>query len=141
MAALVMVDERLDPVRMPVATLLDLVAARRRGLEMALALGFPVPDATQVAAVISEFGRQAIFLGGGGMLTLIAQVTGRRGLKIVIQDRGPGIADIEAVVAGRCPVPATLRREVLEAGRLMNEFEIRSIVGGGTTIRATRWVA
>ena len=73
MAALGMVDERLDPVRMPVATPLDLVAARRRGPEMALALDFPLPDATQVAAVISEFCRQVIFHGGGGMLTLVAQ--------------------------------------------------------------------
>lgn len=136
-----MVDERLDPVRMPVTTVTDIVTARRRGLEMALALGFALPDATQIAAVISEFGRQVIFYGNGGVLTLLAQVAGRKGIKVVSQDYGPGIPDIEAVVAGRCPIPPTLRQEVLEAGKIMDEFEIRSIVGGGTTIRAGRWLS
>lgn len=140
MAALGMVDERLDPVRMPVTSLLDLLAARRRGQEMALALGFPVLVAIQVATAIFDFCRHVCCYHGGGVLTLVAQVNGRKGIQIVAQDQGLGTANIEVEGASRRPVPPMFTREVFEAGRLMDEFEITFAVDGGMTIRAARWL-
>lgn len=132
-------DERLDPARLSITGLVDVVAARRRGLDMALALGFSPADANQIAVAVSELSRHLVFQGGG-TLTLIAQVTGKKGIKIVAQDRGQGIENVEAVLAGRCPPPSTLGRGVLEIRPIIDDFEMNSVVGGGTTIRAAKWV-
>ena len=135
-----MLDERLDPVRLPIASIVDVLAVRRQGLDMALALGFSQADATQIAAAISELARNIVFQAAGkGMITLIAQAGKPKGIKIVAQDSGPGFADVDAVLAGRCS-PSELRKEVLTLRQVMDEFELRSIVGVGTTIRAAKWL-
>jgi serine/threonine-protein kinase RsbT len=105
---------------------------------MALALGFSAADANQVAVTASELGRHLVFQNGG-MLTLIAQITGKKGIKIVAQDRGPGIENVEEILAGRCPPPLTLGRGVLEIRQIIDEFELKSVVGSGTMIRVTKW--
>lgn len=135
-----MLDERLDPVRLPIASIVDVLTVRRQGLDMALALGFSQADATQIAAAISELARNIVFQAAGkGMITLIAQAGNPKGIKIVAQDSGPGFADVEAVLAGRSS-PPELRKEVLSLREVMDEFELRSIVGVGTTIRAAKWL-
>jgi anti-sigma regulatory factor (Ser/Thr protein kinase) len=52
-----MADEHLEPVKLPINNLINVVTTRRRGLEMALKLGFSLPDATKIAVVISELAR------------------------------------------------------------------------------------
>jgi serine/threonine-protein kinase RsbT len=135
-----MLDERLDPVRLPIASLVDGLNARRRGLDMALTLGFSQADAAQIAAAISELARNIVFQAGGkGVITMIAQITPPKGIKIVAQDSGPGIADVEGVLAGRCS-PPELRKEILALRQIMDEFELYSIVGVGTTVRTAKWL-
>lgn len=135
-----MLDERLDPVRLPIASIVDVLTVRRQGLDMALALGFSQADATQIAAAISELARNIVFQAAGkGMITLIAQTGNPKGIKIVAQDSGPGIADVETVLAGHSS-PPELRKEVLTMRQIMDEFALTSIVGVGTTIRAAKWL-
>jgi serine/threonine-protein kinase RsbT len=136
-----MVDERLDPVHMPIKLLMDVVTARRRGLDMALALGFPVPEATKVAVVISELARNIIlYANGQGTITLLAYGGEKKGIKIVAQDRGPGIRELELVLTGGYSTSKGLGLGVSGSRRLMDEFEIQTVAGAGTTITAAKWL-
>jgi serine/threonine-protein kinase RsbT len=132
-------DERLDPVRVSIKTLMDVVEARRRGLNMALALGFQLPDATKIAVVISELGRNIVLYTKGGTITLLT-FTGKKGIKIIAQDKGPGIQDVEAVLAGGHSTSKRLGVGLAESKRLMDEFEVQTVLGAGTMITAVRWL-
>jgi serine/threonine-protein kinase RsbT len=139
-AALSMTDERFEPARLPIHNIMDVVYARRRGLEMALALGFPQPEATKIAVVISELGRNIILYTKGGIITLIAYMTGRKGVKIIAQDQGPGIKDLDLVMEGGHSTSKGLGLGVSGSKRLMDEFEVNTIIGGGTKITAAKWL-
>ncbi len=135
-----MLDERLDPARMPIKSTQDVVAARRRGLSMAQALGFPLPDATKIAVVISELGRNIVLYAKEGTITLIAYAGDDKRMKVIAQDRGPGIEDVDLVMGGGYSTSRGLGVGVSGSKKLVDEFEISTIVGGGTTIRATKWL-
>jgi serine/threonine-protein kinase RsbT len=135
-----MLDERLDPARLSIKNTHDVVEARRRGLSMAQALGFPLPDATKIAVVISELGRNIVLYTDGGTITLIAYAGDNKHMKIIAQDQGPGIEDVDLVLAGGYSTSKGLGVGVSGSKKLMDEFEINTIVGGGTTIRATKWL-
>jgi serine/threonine-protein kinase RsbT len=131
---------RLEPTCLPIQGLLDVVTARRRGLEMALALDFPLPEATKIAVVISELGRNIILYAKKGTITLTAYAEGKKGINVVAEDQGPGIDDVELVLAGGHSTSRGLGLGVSGSRRLMDEFEIQSAVGEGTTIKAAKWL-
>jgi serine/threonine-protein kinase RsbT len=135
-----MVDEQLDPVRLPINNLINVVTTRRRGLEMAQKLGFSLPDATKIAVVISELARNITLYTEGGTITLIAHTGERKGIKVIAQDKGPGIEDVDQVLAGGYTTSRGLGMGISGSKKIMDEFEIQSVVGGGTTIKATKWL-
>jgi serine/threonine-protein kinase RsbT len=128
------------PARVEIRSLMDVVSARRRGLEMALALGFSRPDATKIAVVISELGRNILLYTRGGTLTLIAHHTGKKGFKIIAQDQGPGFQDLDAALGEGHSTSDGLGLGISGSRRLMDEFEIRNVAGAGTTIIAIKWL-
>jgi serine/threonine-protein kinase RsbT len=135
-----MAGEGLTPTRVSINTLMDVVTARRRGLNMALALGFPLPDATKIAVVISELGRNIILYAEKGTITLIAYAKKEKCFKIIAQDEGPGIEDVELVLQGGYSTSKGLGVGLSGSKKLMDEFEIQSVVGAGTMIKATKWL-
>jgi serine/threonine-protein kinase RsbT len=135
-----MAGEGLTPTRVSINTLMDVVTARRRGLNMALAMGFPLPEATKIAVVISELGRNIILYAEKGTITLIAYTKKEKCFKIIAQDQGPGIEDVELVLAGGHSTSKGLGLGLSGSRRIMDEFEIQSVVGAGTMIKATKWL-
>ena len=135
-----MADALLDPVRLPINNLINVVTSRRRGLEMARQLGFSLPDATKIAVVISELARNITLYTEGGSITLIAHTGERKGIKIIAQDKGPGIEDVERVLTGGYTTSRGLGMGISGSKKIMDEFEIQTVVGGGTTIKATKWL-
>jgi serine/threonine-protein kinase RsbT len=135
-----MAGEGLTPTRVSINTLMDVVTARRRGLNMALALGFPLPDATKIAVVISELGRNIILYAEKGTITLIAYAKKEKCFKIIAQDEGPGIEDVELVLQGGYSTSKGLGVGLSGSKKSMDEFEIQSVVGAGTMIKATKWL-
>ena len=133
-------SEALTPTRVSINSLLDVVTARRRGLEMALALGFPVPEATKIAVVISELGRNIILYAERGTITLIAYAGEERHIKIIAQDQGPGIEDVDLVLAGGYSTSKGLGLGLSGSKRLVDKFEIQSVVDAGTMITAVKWL-
>jgi serine/threonine-protein kinase RsbT len=133
-------SEIMEPLRLPINNLINVVTTRRRGLEMAQKLGFSLPDATKIAVVISELARNITLYTEGGTITLIPYTGERKGIKVVAQDKGPGIEDVDRVLAGGYTTSKGLGMGISGSKKIMDEFEIQTVVGGGTTIKATKWL-
>ncbi len=135
-----MVEKDSNQVQFSIRSLMDVVRARRRGLEIALTMGFPHAEATKVAVVISELGRNIERYVGEGTITLTTHVGADKHIEIVVEDHGPGIADVDRVLAGGYSTSKGLGLGISGSRRLMDEFEIQSVVGEGTTIKAIKWL-
>lgn len=122
----------------PISSVMSVVSAWRCRLEMALTMGFPPAEATKIAVVISELGRNIQRYAGQGSITLTAHVGGNKCIQIVAQDHGPGIPDIERVLAGGYSTSKGLGLGLSGAKRLMDEFEVQSVASEGTTIRPVK---
>ncbi|MEU7577202.1 anti-sigma regulatory factor [Streptomyces sp. NPDC041068] len=119
----------------------DLLTVRHAVREATLRVGFGLVDQTRIVTAASELARNAYVHGGGGVLTLeIVQRGGRRGLKLAVSDQGPGIADIDQALTDGYTTGAGLGHGLGGARRLMDEFQVRSTPGRGTTITALRWI-
>jgi len=133
-------EKQYYPKRLPIKGLLDVVIARRQGLELATTLGFSLPEATKIAVVISELARNIVLYAKEGLIMLIPYVKNRTGLQIIAQDEGPGIPDVARVMAGGYTTSRGMGLGLSGSKRLMDEFEIESTVGAGTKITATKWL-
>ena len=117
---------------------IEVIQARREGLEMARAMGFALPEATKIAVVISELARNILNYAGHGTITLIAFNDDQPRFEITARDRGPGIPDIARVLAGGYSTSGGLGKGVSGSKRLMDTFHIESRAGFGTTIKACK---
>lgn len=123
----------------PISSLVDVVRARRRGLEIALEMGFPQAEATKIAVVISELGRNIERYARNGSVTVTANRR-EKYIMIVAQDWGPGIPDVERVLAGGYSTSQGLGLGISGSKRLVDKFDIQSVVGVGTTVKAVKWL-
>lgn len=123
-----------------VATDIDVVAARRQGRVLAEQLGFSASEATLVATAISELARNIVNYAGSGEI-VVGQVDGgeKLGVAIVARDRGPGIADIGLAVREGYSTSGGLGLGLPGVRRIMDEFEIVSELGSGTTVTVIKW--
>lgn len=111
----------------------DVVTARQRAKEMASLLGFDVPDQTRIATAVSEIARNAFNHAGGGKIEFgLEGQTSPQVLLIRVYDRGPGIADVAEALPQEPASQSALG--IAAARRLMDQFEIESMPGSGTTV-------
>jgi serine/threonine-protein kinase RsbT len=97
-------------------------------------------DQTKIVTAASELARNTLLHGGGGRAVLEIVSDGiRRGLRLVFEDKGPGIADIQLAMKDGYSTGGGLGLGLSGAKRLSNEFAISSTPGGGTTVVITRW--
>jgi serine/threonine-protein kinase RsbT len=127
-------------IRVPVVTDADVVIARQKGRELALALGFSATDVTLVATAISEVARNIISYAESGEIC-IAMVEGRdrRGIRVVADDSGPGIENINRALEDGFSTGQGMGLGLPGARRLMDDFEVHSVPGEGTTVTMTKW--
>src|SRR5262245_18645911 len=114
----------------------DVVAVRQVVREWATAVGFSLVDQTKIITAASELARNVLNQGGGnGSVRLEALNDDRRcGLRLVFEDRGPGIADIERALQDGFSTGNGLGLGLGGAKRLSNDFDIQSAPGQGTRI-------
>ena len=102
--------------------------------------GFSLVDQTKMVTAASELARNAMDHGGGGTMRMEALVDGgRRGLRLVFEDHGPGIPDMALAMQDGFSTGGGLGLGLGGAKRLVNEFAIHSQPGEGTRIAVTRW--
>jgi serine/threonine-protein kinase RsbT len=119
----------------------DIVTARQRARELAARVGFSGTDQTLVALAISEIARNILSYAVSGTVTLtIVDERGRRGVRIVAKDSGPGIPDVELAMRDGYSTANSLGVGLPGAKRIMDDFELSSVVGRGTTITMTKWL-
>ena len=123
-----------------IATDQDVVVARQRGRAMALELGFSASDSTLLATAISELARNIVSYAGQGQILLRpVQNSGRPGVTVVARDEGPGIPSIEQALRDGYSTSGSLGLGLPGVRRLVDEFEIISEVGRGTTVTIRKW--
>lgn len=130
----------LTPLRLPLRRSEDVVRLRQALRERSVALGFSLVDQTKIVTAASELARNTIDYGGGGEATIESIAQGaRRGLRLVFEDQGPGIPDVEQALRDGFTTGGGLGLGLGGARRLSNEFEITSAPGKGTRITIARW--
>jgi serine/threonine-protein kinase RsbT len=124
----------------PVKTSEDVVRVRQEVRSLAVAAGFTLVDQTKIVTAASEIARNTMNYGGGGTVRLeVLANGGRRGVRLIFEDQGPGIPDIETALRDGYTTGGGLGLGLGGAKRLSNEFDIKSAAGEGTTIALTRW--
>ena len=118
----------------------DVVRIRQLTRRWAVELGFSLVDQTKIVTAASELARNTLIHGGGGLTRLVAlQDGGRRGLRLVFEDKGPGIPDLQQALRDGFTTGSGLGLGLGGARRLSSEFDIASTPGQGTTVSITRW--
>ncbi|KKI92200.1 serine/threonine protein kinase [Bacillus sp. SA1-12] len=119
----------------------DIVAARQLGRNVAKELGFGTVDQARITTAISELARNIyLYAGQGEMRIERIQDLGKKGLKIIAIDKGPGIPDIRKVMEDGFSTSGGLGAGLPGVKRLMDTFDITSSVGEGTNIQAVKWL-
>ncbi|MDE3840715.1 ATP-binding protein [Bacillus methanolicus] len=119
----------------------DIVAARQLGRNVAKELGFGTVDQARITTAISELARNIYLYAGKGQICIEKiHDGGKKGVRIVAVDSGPGIADIRKVMEDGFSTSGGLGAGLPGVKRLMDEFEIDSVPGKGTDIKATKWL-
>ena len=127
-------------VRVAIRTDADVVAARQEARTMGAELGMSSTDLTLLATAISEVARNiTTYAGEGEVLVRVIERGGRQGVEVVASDEGPGIADLELALQDGYTTGKGLGLGLPGARRLVDEFELRTAVGSGTSIRLVKW--
>jgi serine/threonine-protein kinase RsbT len=128
-------------ITVPIRSAADVVAARQEGRALASRFGFNGSDLTVIATAISELARNILEYAKTGEIRLsLAQKAGRNGLMIVARDEGPGIPDVPRAMQDGYTTGRGLGLGLPGVRRLMDDFEILSQVGKGTTVSVKKWV-
>ena len=126
--------------QLPLKNSSDVVIARQKVRQVATELRFSLVDQTKLVTAASELARNALDHGGGGQMTLeVVNGLAKTGLRLVFEDSGPGIPDIQAALKDGYTTGSGMGLGLGGSKRLVNEFDIESEVGKGTKITVIRW--
>lgn len=118
----------------------DVVRVRQLVRSAAVATKLSLVDQTKLVTAASELARNTLIYGGGGRAEVQPVTNGfRRGIQIVFVDEGPGISDIDRAFTDGYTTGSGLGLGLSGARRLMDEFELRTALGVGTTVTAVKW--
>jgi serine/threonine-protein kinase RsbT len=118
----------------------DIVRVRQAVRKRAVSLGFGIVDQTKVVTASSELARNTVDYGGGGTVRIeVVENNRRSGIRLVFEDQGPGIPNIELALTDGYTTRAGMGLGLGGAKRLSNEFEISSKPGEGTKVTILRW--
>jgi serine/threonine-protein kinase RsbT len=124
----------------PIASSSDVVLARQKVRQWAIEMKFTLVDQSKLVTAASELARNALEHGKGGQM-VIEQVENsiKSGLKLVFEDRGPGISDLDAALRDGYTTGGGMGLGLGGSKRLVNEFQIESEPGKGTRVTVVHW--
>jgi serine/threonine-protein kinase RsbT len=118
----------------------DVVRVRQIARQWATELKFSLVDQTKLVTATSELARNTLEHGlGGKMRAELVENGVRKGVRLTFEDSGPGIPNIELALRDGYTTGGGLGLGLSGSKRLVNEFEIKSEAGQGTTVTITRW--
>jgi serine/threonine-protein kinase RsbT len=119
----------------------DLVRARARVRDVAIEMGFSHIDQVRLVTAVSELARNIVRYAETGFMEITKVAgSGRRGLQVKFEDRGQGIEDIELAMTDGYTSGRGLGKGLPGTRRLVDDFEIQSEIGRGTTVVITKWL-
>jgi serine/threonine-protein kinase RsbT len=140
-AGVIELRSSLEVITIPIDDDQDIVKARQEGRRVAGDLGFSVTDLVLIATAISELARNIVRYARKGEIRIrpVAN-SAQRGIEIIARDEGPGIKNIEQVLQVGFSTSAGLGLGLPGVRRLMDEFDIQSRLGQGTSVITRKWV-
>ncbi|WP_106330992.1 anti-sigma regulatory factor [Actinoplanes italicus] len=126
--------------RLPVVTDQDVVRVRQLVRTVAVGVKLSLVDQTKIVTAASELARNTLVYGGGGEVEVTRVHNDRRaGIRIVFADQGPGIVDLDLALTDGYTTGGGLGLGLSGARRLVDEFDIDTEPGKGTTITIVKW--
>jgi serine/threonine-protein kinase RsbT len=118
----------------------DVVLVRRAVRSLADRRGFDSFASAALTTAVTELGRN-IWVHARGGLAIIEELEDgpRPGVRVEFRDQGPGIPDIEWAMAGGNSTSSSLGLGLSGTKRLVDDFQIQSEAGRGTSVRITKW--
>jgi serine/threonine-protein kinase RsbT len=132
--------QALSSESLKIDTAEDIVRVRQSVRKAAVSLGFGIVDQTKIVTASSELARNTLDYGGGGFAQLeVVQNDRKKGLRVIFEDRGPGIPDVERALTDGFTSGNGMGLGLGGAKRPSHEFEIFSKIGEGTRVSVLRW--
>ena len=128
-----------NPDRLEIRTSDDVVRVRQEVRARAIKVGLSLVDQTKLVTAASELARSTLDHANGGHVQIEMLNGERRGVRLVFEDTGPGIADLQLALKDGYTTGTGLGLGLSGSRRLCNEFSIESSVGVGTKITIARW--
>ena len=124
----------------PIVSDRDVVTVRQVFRRYALEAKLSLVDQTKLVTAASELARNTLVYGGGGHALIRLVRTDRRvGVRAAFVDSGPGIADTVSALTDGVTTGGGLGLGLSGSRRLMDEFDLDTEVGRGTTVTITKW--
>jgi serine/threonine-protein kinase RsbT len=119
----------------------DVVRVRQQVRTTAAENGLSLVDQTKLVTAASELARNTLVHGGGGtaLVEVVKSPNGRTGVKLRFTDEGPGIADIGLALTDGWSSKTGLGLGLSGSRRLVDEFELVSQPGAGTSVVVVKW--
>jgi serine/threonine-protein kinase RsbT len=122
----------------------DILNARHKARRFVIEnMNFSPLERMYVLTTVSELARNIYkYANEGKMLTSVVQSpNGKKGIKLVFSDNGPGISDIEKAMERKSSdkYHAGMGLGLIGSKKLADEFDIKSTVGEGTVVTWIRW--
>lgn len=118
----------------------DVVRVRTQVRQRCVDIGLSLVEQTKVVTAASELARNTLRHGGGGeCIVCNVQVDGINGVQMSFSDRGPGIADVALALTDGYTSGGGLGLGLGGAKRLVDDFDLQTEVGVGTTVTITKW--
>ena len=118
----------------------DIILARKSVREVATAMGFGITDVTRIVTAASELVRNIYVYANSGVMRWRVLRSPRAGLELIFEDEGPGISDITRAMEPGYTTGSGLGMGLPGSKRLMDEMDVSSEVGKGTTVCARKWL-
>ncbi|MFC9731763.1 anti-sigma regulatory factor [Streptomyces roseolus] len=118
----------------------DVVKARQTVRLLAQQAGLSLVNQTKLVTAASELGRNTLIYGGGGSAeAAVVRDMARVGVWVRFTDTGPGIPDVDLALTDGWTSGSGMGLGLSGARRLVDEFELRSEPGVGTTVTVLKW--
>ncbi len=121
---------------------LDIIAARMAVRDVARKIGFSTVDQARIATATSELTRNILVHANEGRVTIReVRSNNRRGIELIFEDQGPGIPDVNRTLKEDSVLAGASGFGLAGSRRLMDQMEIDTTIGLGSTITCYKWLS